>query len=49
MSEQNKAHARSLVDAWSRHNPDALDDILASDYVSHDPPLQVLDAAKHPR
>ena len=35
MSEENKATARRFYDAWNDHDPDALADVLASDYVSH--------------
>lgn len=38
MSDQNKAHARRFYEAWNAQDPDALDDILASNYVSHNPP-----------
>ena len=34
MSEQNKAHVgRATEEIWNQHNPDALDEFAAPDYV----------------
>jgi steroid delta-isomerase-like uncharacterized protein len=36
MSEQNKAVARGVLEAWTRGDLDALDDLVAPDSVDHD-------------
>jgi steroid delta-isomerase-like uncharacterized protein len=36
-TEENKAIARRMVDAWNRGDPDALDGVMAPDYLFHDP------------
>ena len=36
-TEENKAIARRMVDAWNRGDLDALDEVVAPDYVFHDP------------
>jgi steroid delta-isomerase-like uncharacterized protein len=35
--EENKAVARGMIDAWNRGDPDALGDLIAPDYLFHDP------------
>jgi steroid delta-isomerase-like uncharacterized protein len=35
--EENKALARRMVEAWNRGDLAALDDLIAPDYVFHDP------------
>ena len=37
MSEENKAVARGVFEAWNRGDLDALDDPVARDVVDHDP------------
>src|SRR2546421_955781 len=38
MSEQNKAVVRRFIDeAWNRGNLDAVDQLISSDHVDHDP------------
>jgi steroid delta-isomerase-like uncharacterized protein len=37
MSEQNKAVARAVLDAFSGGDLDSLDDVVAADAVDHDP------------
>jgi steroid delta-isomerase-like uncharacterized protein len=36
-TEENKALARRMVEAWNRGDLAALDDLIAPDYVFHDP------------
>jgi steroid delta-isomerase-like uncharacterized protein len=36
-TEENKALARRMVDAWNQGDLDALDELIAPDYVFHDP------------
>jgi hypothetical protein len=36
MSEENKAlMRRELEEVWNKHNPDAVDEIYAADFVNH--------------
>jgi steroid delta-isomerase-like uncharacterized protein len=37
MSERNKAVARGVFEAWERGDLDALDELVATDAVDHDP------------
>jgi steroid delta-isomerase-like uncharacterized protein len=37
MSEENKAVARGVFEAWERGDLDALDELVAADAVDHDP------------
>ena len=35
-AEENKAIARRYIEeAWNRHNPDAIDELLSPDYLNH--------------
>jgi len=37
MSDQNKAAARRVFEAWEQGDLDALDDLVAADAIDHDP------------
>src|SRR5215210_3092852 len=37
MSDENKAAARRVFEAWEQGDLDALDDLVAADAVDHDP------------
>jgi steroid delta-isomerase-like uncharacterized protein len=49
MSEENKAlMRRELEEVWNKHNPDAIDEIYAPDFVHHNaPPGTPNDLAGH--
>ncbi len=44
MSEENKAVARRYWEAGNRHDTNGMREVLATDYVHHDPNLPVPDA-----
>jgi len=37
MSEQNKAAAKRFFDAWNTRDLDIFDEVIAADYIDHDP------------
>ncbi|WP_405179537.1 ester cyclase [Nocardia sp. NBC_01377] len=37
MSEQNKAAAKRVFDAWNMRDLDVFDEVIAADYIDHDP------------
>lgn len=37
MSEQNKAAAKRVVDAWNTRDLEVFDEVIAADYIDHDP------------
>ncbi|MET7772977.1 ester cyclase [Nocardia sp. NPDC005366] len=37
MSEQNKAAAKRVFDAWNMRDLDAFEEVVAVDYIDHDP------------
>lgn len=37
MSEQNKATAKRILDAWNMRDLDVFDEVIAADWINHDP------------